>query len=113
MPTNARAALFQPFDSLKGLRDLFAKQEEIIVPARILSEDDKEVLDQKIHQIEKGQIITVEYYKEDRYVQVTGLVSKINLEMYLLQIVEKKIPLRHIVDIQLEEDAIECEPDAF
>ncbi len=102
MPTNNRASLFQPFDSLKGLKEMFRQQEEILVPARILSEDDRDELDRRIHQIQRGQIIRVEYYDGHVYRQVEGIVSKINLDICLLQIVQTKIPVKHIVSIETE-----------
>ena len=46
-----RARIFSAFDALKGFRELLKEQERIVVPKRILSEDDLEVLDCKIHAI--------------------------------------------------------------
>ena len=98
-----RAQLFQPFDSLKGLHDMLRQQEEIKVNRRILSEDDLEELNRKIHEIQKGDIIRVIYYNGQDYIQKEGKISKINLDMHLLQVVQTKIPLSRIVDIELIE----------
>lgn len=56
-----RAAIFRPFNSLKGYQELLQEKEKIIVPERILSEDDLEILNRKIHCVQKGMMITIEY----------------------------------------------------
>ena len=48
-----RAKQFMPFDGLKGFRDALSEKERIIVPQRDLSEEEKEVLDQKLSLIQK------------------------------------------------------------
>lgn len=100
---NSRAHIFQSFDALKGFRELLKQQEYIPVQKRILSEDDLAILDQKIHQVHTGQIITIEYFNGMDYVQTKGIVSKINLETKLLQIVKTKINLSTITNIELSD----------
>ena len=93
-----RAHIFQSFDALKGFREILREQERIVVPKKILSEDD--LLDRKIHCVRPGMIITVIYYDKGQYVQLEGRVSKINLDTKVLQIVKSKINLKLIVDIR-------------
>lgn len=104
MPKNraARAQIFQSFDALKGFREIIKEQERIIVPKKILSEDDFEVLNWKVHQIKEQMIIGVTYYEKAEYVKVIGKVSKINLDTKVIQVVKKKIRLSDIVDIELD-----------
>lgn len=103
MSMNQRAAIFRPFNSLQGYQELLQEKEKIIVPERILSEDDLEILNRKIHRVQKGMIITIEYRENQEYIQQTGIVSKIDFQNGYIQIVKKRINLRNIVDIQADE----------
>ena len=98
-----RAHIFSAFDALKGFRELLKEQERVIVPKRILSEDDFEILNQKIHAVEKGMMITLVYFDNGDYIEQTGRVSKLSFDENYIQIVKSKIPLKSIVDIQCEE----------
>ena len=98
-----RAQIFQSFDSLKGFKEMIQECEVEIVSPRILSQDDYEILDERVHQIQKGMMVTIEYYDRINYKRITGVVSKINLDTQILQIVKTKINLKQISYIQLEE----------
>lgn len=69
----------------------------------MLSEDDLEVLNQKVHAIEKGMMITLIYFDNGDYVQRTGRVVKVNFDEQYIQIIKSKIPFKSIVDIQADE----------
>lgn len=96
-----RAQMFQSFDALKGFREILNEQERILVPKKILSEDDLNELDYKIHQIRVGMIIQIVYYDKNQYVQLEGIVSKINLDTKIIQIVKKKINILNIVNVKI------------
>lgn len=98
-----RAQIFQSFDSLKGFKEMIRECEVEIISPRILSQDDYEILDERVHQIQKGMMVTIEYYDRIHYKRITGVVSKINLDTQILQIVKTKINLKQISYIQLEE----------
>lgn len=96
-----RAQMFQAFDALKGFREILKEQERVLVPKKILSEDDLNELNYKIHQIKVGMIIQIVYYDKNQYIQLEGIVSKTNLDTKLIQIVKKKINLLNIVDVEV------------
>lgn len=98
-----RAHIFSAFDALKGFRELLKEKERIIVSKRILSEDDLEILNRKIHEVTLGMILTVVYFDNGDYVQFTGRVAKIKLDEQYVQIVKKKINIKSIVDLQADE----------
>ncbi|MDB7987078.1 YolD-like family protein [Faecalicoccus pleomorphus] len=98
-----RAHIFSAFDALKGFREMLKEQERVIVPKRMLSEDDLDILNQKIHAVEKGMMVTLTYFDNGDYVKQTGRVAKISFDENYIQIVKTKIPLKSIVDIQCEE----------
>lgn len=107
MPRQQRAYIFQAFDALKGFRELLNEKERIVVEKRELSEDDLEMLDQKIHEVQQGDIIKIIYYDRKEYIQKTGMLTKIDLEVRYIQIVKEKIDLDRIVEIEIEEKACE------
>ena len=78
MDRSSRAKQFMPFDALKGVREAVGEKEQIIVPERDLSEEKKEELDWKLRQIQIRDIVTVEYFMGREYVQVTGMVTRID-----------------------------------
>ena len=100
MDRKQRAYIFQSFDALKGFRERLKEKERIQVPPRILSEDDLEELDRKIHQVRVGDMLQIEYWDQGAYLRMTGKVSCIDLENRRFQLVKQKILLEHIVDIQ-------------
>ena len=97
-----RAKQFMPFDALKGLRDALHEKERIVVSKIELSEDSKEILDRKLHQIQRNDILTVVYFKEDEYLKVTGMVSRLDKQARILKIVNTKIPFEDIYNIEGE-----------
>lgn len=97
-----RAKQFMPFDGLKGFRDALSEKERIIVPQRDLSEEEKEELDRKLSLIQKKDMITVEYFQNGEYVQITGMVSRIDETSRMLKIVNTKIDFDHISDLKGE-----------
>lgn len=101
MPKENRAQIFQSFDALKGFRELLAQEEKVIVKKRELSEDQKDELDLKLHQIQVGSMIRIVYFENETYIQVEGIVSKLNIDLRMIQIVKKKIDLLSIVEIEL------------
>ena len=98
-----RVHIFSAFDALKGFREMLKEKERVVVSKRMLSEDDLEVLNQKVHAIEKGMMITLIYFDNGDYIQRTGRVVKVNFDEQYIQIIKSKIPFKSIVDIQAEE----------
>ena len=95
-----RAQIFQSFDALKGFREILRETERVIVPRKVLLEDDLDMLDRKIKMIKTGMIIKIIYYDNGQYIQLEGKVSKINFNSKFLQIVKTKINLKDVVDIK-------------
>ena len=102
MDRENRAKQFMPFDALKGFREALEEKERIVVPKKELSEEQKEELDFKLRQIHKMDIITVEYFQDGEYVQVTGVVARIDETSRVMKIVNTKIAFEDIVDLRKE-----------
>lgn len=100
-----RAKQFMPFDPLKGFREALLEKERIIVPRKELSEEQKEELDRKLRQIQKRDMVTVEYFQKGEYVKVTGMVARIDKTSRILKVVNTKINFDDISDLQMEGEA--------
>lgn len=97
-----RAKIFAPFDALRGFREALAAKEHIAVPRIELSEEAKDELDRKIREIQMSAMVTVVFFHSGDYVKTTGMVSRLDVNCRFLQIVNTKIPLDDIYDIQGE-----------
>ncbi len=100
MSREERAKQFMPFSALKGYDEALRQKEKIPVPRREISEEYAEILDYKLHQIRKKDIITVVYFCKNQYLEVTGMVSRIDKTARILKIVNTKILFDDIYDIK-------------
>lgn len=103
MSREDRAKQFMPFAALKGYPEALQKKEKIVVPKVEFSEEYAEVLDRKLHQIKKNDIITVVYFYDNEYLKKTGMVSRIDETARVLKIVNTKILFDDIYDISEEQ----------
>ncbi|MFR3727750.1 YolD-like family protein [Lacrimispora sp.] len=102
MDRSSRAKQFMPFDALKGFREAVAEKERIFVSKRDLPEDKKEELDWKLKQIQKEDIITVEYFQNREYMQITGMVTRIDDAGRALEIADRRIAYTDISDLKCD-----------
>lgn len=104
-----RAKQFVPFAALKGYEEALRAKEKIVVEKIELSEEKKAELDKKLHQISKNDIIKVVYFLKDEYIQMEGMVSRLDTDARILKVVNTKIPFDDIYEIEgehLESDEI-------
>ena len=99
-----RARQFMPFAALTGYYEVIKQREKIIEPRKELSEDEAEMLSDKLNKVQKGMLITLTYYKEDCYDTITGLVSNIDPVYRTITIVKTKIAIDDVCDIRIETD---------
>ena len=98
-----RAKQFVPFAALKGYEEALRAKEKIVVDKIELSEERKAELDLILHQISKNDIIIVVYFYKDEYLQVEGMVSRLDADARVLKIVNTKIPFDDIYEILIAE----------
>lgn len=94
-----RAKQFAPFDALKGFREALRSKEKIRIDKKELSEDIIKEINYKLNKITIGEVITIVYFFEGEYLQLTGIVKKINTAEKLLQIGETIISFNDIYSI--------------
>lgn len=101
MSREERAKQFMPFAALKGHVEALKRREKIVVERRELSEEYKEELDRKLRQVRKNDIVTVVYFCKDEYLQMTGMVSKIDETARVLKVVNTKIAFEDLYEIEV------------
>lgn len=94
-----RAKQFAPFAALKGYDEALRKKEKILVPKIVLGEDAQEELDYKMRQVRRNEPITVVYFREGEYIEVTGMVTRIDEISRILYVVKTAISFDDILDI--------------
>lgn len=101
MPQSLRAKQFAPFAALKGLDEALAEKERIRVEKRLLSEERLSELNDKLMGLTVGQIVTVVHYDpiEREYIQLTGMVAKIDAQNRILRIVSESIKFDNLFEI--------------
>ena len=95
-----RAKQFMPFAALKGYEEALREREKIIVEKVELSEEKLEELDRTLMQIQRNDMVRVVYFCQDAYLQVEGMVSRIDRDARILQVVQTKILFSDISDIE-------------
>lgn len=73
-----RAKQFLPFDALKGLKEALREKEIEYEEKKELSEETLSELDDVLNGLEIGDNVTIKYYKNRRYIETIGVVTKID-----------------------------------
>ena len=102
MDRQQRAKQFMPFAALKGYEEALRAKEHIVVPRMELSEDRKEELDYTLSGIREMDLVSVVYFCKGEYLQLTGVVSRIDMEGKYLKVVDTKIFFADISRLEIE-----------
>ena len=97
-----RAKLFLPFDALKGLESAIKEKEEEQDIKKELTEESYIELENKLNRVEEGDRIKIKYYKNKKYVDISGIITKINYIKKKIQLDGTyNISISDIIDIEL------------
>ncbi len=115
MTIEERAKIFAPFAALKGHSEAIAARQKIVTSKVELSEESAQQMDYSLMDIDnqlkhgKHPIIKLIYFKQDvrlkdkgEYIELSGVVAKLNKELRWIQIVNKKINLDDICMLEIE-----------
>ena len=91
-----RARIFLPFDALTGLREALKEKEIEYEDKKELAEESYIQLEKEFNKIEKNSQIKVVFYKNRRYIETSGIVTKIDL-------VKKKIQINNLENINISD----------
>ena len=94
-----RAKQFMPFDSLKGFYEMIRYEEKIKNDKKTLSEDSLSYLNEQLNQINKGDIVSIEYYYNEDYIRTNGSIKKIDKINKCIYILNSKINFDDILNI--------------
>nr|WP_243426941.1 YolD-like family protein [Mediterraneibacter glycyrrhizinilyticus] len=89
-----------PFAALKGYSEALRRKEKITVPKPEFSEEYQEELDRKLRQMHKNDMVSVVYFSRGEFRKVTGMVARIDSTAKLLKVVDTKIPMGDIYEIE-------------
>lgn len=99
----SRAKQFLPFDALVGFREALKEKEIEYEDKKELTEESYEELEVKLNRLEKGQKAKIKYYKNKKYVEITGTVTNIDYTKKKIQINgEENINVCDILGIEEE-----------
>ena len=79
-------------------------KEKIVVPKIELPEEYQEELDRKLRQIKKNDVVTAVFFFKGEYLQKKGMVSRIDTSARVIQIVNTKICIDDLYDIDKENE---------
>lgn len=91
MSVENRAKQFMPFAALRGLPEALAQKEKVVVEKIELTEDMAAELDWNMGELKVGMMVMVVYFCNDEYIKKTGIVSRIDKNARVIQVVESKI----------------------
>lgn len=106
MTRENRAKQFMPFAALKGYEAALREKEKIIVDKIELSEEMKEELDLKIQTIQRNDIVKVVYFCNNEYLELTGMVSRLDINAQIMKVVNTKISFDDIYQLEKEENRL-------
>ena len=104
MPVSERAKQFMPFAAVKGLEEALAAKEKKKVPKRELSEEMIQKLDETLQRVQIGSLITVVYYDNEEYLQLTGILARLDVYHGYLQVVTTKIRFEDVYELLIEDE---------
>ena len=112
MPMAKRAAQFLPFDALTGYKELIAEEARTTEQRRILSEEERQILDQKIAILSLFVFVPDAVKDGGMYQEVSGCLRRVDETEHILQLMNKK--MYRVEDIDgIESSVFAREEDIF
>ncbi len=99
MPIHERAKQFLPFAAVKGLPEALEKKEKIPVLRIEISDEKAFEINEKLSKAQKGTLMTVTYYEDETYVQLTGTLIHIDVIYKTLQLDDVEIRFEDLLDV--------------
>lgn len=106
-----RAKIFLPFDGLKGFKEALREKEKILVDKKLISQEEKDKLSKQIIKIKKGMIVKIIFFENEEYIELEGIVSKIDFTYKKIVIVKKEINFNDILKINIQGEKDEFKID--
>lgn len=101
MSLGNRGAQFAPFAALTGYDDMVKEQGIDIDEKKNLSEDEIHQINETIIKLKRNDIVRVQYYRHNLNHEITGKITKIELERNNIMVEKLNISFEEIVSICL------------
>ena len=98
-----RAKIFLSFAALKGFEEALREKEKVIVEKKTLSEEMKLTISYRLSNLKKKDMVKVIYFDNGEYLEIQGLVSKIDFTFQEMTIVKTKINFNDIYELRIIE----------
>jgi len=95
-----RAKQFLPFDALSGFRDYLNKVEKIKNEKKEFSDDMENYLNSQISNLKKGDSVIIKYYYDLEYLEISGIIKKIDNVEKCIYLLNSKIYFDDILDLK-------------
>ena len=92
----SRAEQFLPFDALKGLQEALREKEQEQEEKIELSEESLLELNNSFNKIEIGSKVKIKFYKNNKYVEISGTITNIDY-------IKKKIQIENFQNINISD----------
>ena len=101
MPVSHRAKQFMPFSALTGLNEALKKKEKELcfIAKPVISEEKAELINAELLNIDPGDKVCVEYYKDGEIHTVVGTVKKKDLTYHRIVVGAERIRTDDILNI--------------
>ena len=105
MSMESRAAQFSPFSALSGYNEVLKETRRIVDSYKILSDDQKELLDRTLREIKNNDKVKINYFVKDLkkdggfYKTIITNIKKIDLDNKVIITNKDKINLINIKEI--------------
>ena len=90
------AKQFLPFDALKGLQEALREKEQEQEEKIELSEESLLELNNSFNKIEIGSKVKIKFYKNNKYVEISGTITNIDY-------IKKKIQIENFQNINISD----------
>lgn len=100
MSRSDRAKQFMPFAALRGYEQMVKNCKVIPCEKKELTEEQAQNLSDKVSKIKKGDIVKVQYYKDNGYTFIEGIVTFIDFAIKKISIIKTEISFNEIISIE-------------
>ncbi len=102
MAGNNGASQFSAFASLTGFEDLIEEHNQIYEDRREPSEEELQLLSEKISRVRKGSELSLTFYNNGRYETLSGTVTRTDFIYRIITVNKRKIILDDIISVEIE-----------
>jgi len=101
MSIEDRAKQFAPFAALTGFGQYIKKMEKVVVDKPDLSEESLAEMDRTMANVKIGDMVSVIYYSEGECLKIDGILSRLDRDARVLQVVTNKILFEDLLKFEI------------